>query len=464
MQRILSISGLRGVIGDGLDPLFLTEFAMAFGTLADGGTVILSRDGRSTGEMVRHAVVAGLLATGCKVLDAGIATTPTCGVLVRHHNAFGGLQITASHNPIQWNGLKPFSRAGAVLNAAQGEEMLRILNNKSFKLVGWERLGTVEVLNNAAAPHIERVLSLVDVAAIRSRRFKVVLDCNHGSGGVATPQLLEALGCDVTVLGGTPDGRFEHVPEPIAENLTGLSDVVKQLGADVGFAQDPDADRLAIVDETGRYIGEELTLALCADFVLATRKGPFVVNGSTSRVTADIAAKHGCPFFRSHVGEANVVTKMNDVGAVFGGEGNGGVIDPQVGFVRDSFASIAYVLNGLAAQFVVPPSGGTDRLKAELRAKLSTWAESLPQYTIVKDKIECPRERVGAACDALRSAFSDAMAQEGDGLRLDWSDRWVQVRASNTEPIIRIIAEAPSSDTARALCAQAVEIVRQAVR
>ncbi len=447
MQRILSISGLRGVIGDGLDLQFLTEYAMAFGTLADGGSVILSRDGRSTGEMVRHAVVAGLLATGCKVLDAGIATTPTCGVLVRHHNAAGGLQITASHNPIQWNGLKPFSHAGAVLNATQGEELLRILNGKSFKLVGWEKLGTVEVLDNAAAPHIDRVLSLVDVAAIRSRRFKVVLDCNHGSGGVATPQFLAALGCEVTVLGGTPDGRFEHVPEPIAENLTGLCDAVKQLGADVGFAQDPDADRLAIVDETGRYIGEELTLALCADFVLATRKGPFIVNGSTSRVTADVAAKHGCPFFRSHVGEANVVTKMNEVGAVFGGEGNGGVIDPQVGFVRDSFASMAYVLNGLA------PS-----------ATLSRWADSLPQYTIVKDKLECPRERVGAACAALRSEFGDATAQDGDGLRLDWPDRWVQVRASNTEPIIRVIAEAPTSDTAHALCARAVAIVQQAVR
>ncbi len=469
-QRILSISGLRGVIGDGLDPQFLVEFAMAFGTLADGGTVVLSRDGRSTGEMVRHAVVAGLLATGCKVLDAGIATTPTCGVLVRHHNAAGGLQITASHNPIQWNGLKPFSRAGAVLNAAQGEELLRILNSKSFKLVGWEKLGTVEVLDNAAAPHIERVLSLVDVAAIRSRRFKVVLDCNHGSGGVATPQLLDALGCEVTVLGGTPDGRFEHVPEPIAANLTGLCDAVKQLGADVGFAQDPDADRLAIVDETGRYIGEELTLALCADFVLATRKGPFVVNGSTSRVTADIAAKHGCPFFRSHVGEANVVTKMNEVGAVFGGEGNGGVIDPQVGFVRDSFASMAYVLNGLAqivAGTLRVPSvtaDGTRSVPATIRETLSAWADSLPQYTIVKDKLECARERVGAACAALRTEFSDAAAQEGDGLRLDWPDRWVQVRASNTEPIIRVIAEAPTSDTARGLCAQAIAIVQQAVR
>ncbi len=447
-QRILSISGLRGVIGNGLDPQFLTEFAMAIGTLANGGDVVLSRDGRSTGEMVRHAVISGLIATGCRVLDAGIATTPTCGVLVRHHNAAAGLQITASHNPIQWNGLKPFSRAGGVFNAAQGEELLRILDSKSFKLVGWDKLGSVEVLNDAAAPHVARVLSLVDVSAIRARRFKVVLDCNHGSGGVAAPDFLRQLGCEVIVLGGTPDGRFEHVPEPIAENLTGLCDAVRQHGADAGFAEDPDADRLAIVDNTGRYIGEELTLALCADFVLATRKGPFVVNGSTSRVTADVAAKHGCSFFRSHVGEANVVTKMNEVGAVFGGEGNGGVIDPQVGFVRDSFAAMAYVLNGLAND-----SGH----------KLSQWTDSLPQYTIVKDKLECPREHVVAACQALRAEFSDATPTEGDGLRLDWPDRWVQVRASNTEPILRIIAEAPSNAAAKGLCSQAVEAVKRAV-
>ncbi len=447
-QRILSISGLRGIIGDGLDPQYLVDFAMALGTLADGGRVVLSRDGRSSGELVRHAVISGLMATGCRVLDAGIATTPTCGVLVGHHNAAAGVQITASHNPIQWNGLKPFSRAGAVLNAIQGETLLSILTSKSFKLVGWEKLGSVEVLDDAATPHVDRVLSLVNVARIRQRRFKVVLDCNHGSGAVAAPSFLQALGCDVTVLGGTPDGRFEHVPEPLAENLTGLCDAVKRLGADVGFAEDPDADRLAIVDENGRYIGEELTLALCADFVLATRKGPFVVNGSTSRVTADVAARHGCPFFRSHVGEANVVTKMNEVGAVFGGEGNGGVIDPQVGFVRDSFTAMAYVLNGL-----VDP-----------QQRLSQWADSLPQYTIVKDKLECPREQVGLACSALKSAFCDATAQEGDGLRLDWPTCWVQVRASNTEPIIRVIAEAPSSDSAKSLCAQAVEIVKHAMR
>ncbi len=447
-QRILSISGLRGVIGDGLDPLFLVEFAMAVGTLADRGTVVVSRDGRSTGEMVRHAVVSGLLATGCRVLDAGIATTPTCGVLVRHHQAAAGLQITASHNPIPWNGLKPFSRAGAVLNAEQGAELLDILNRKAFRLASWDHLGTVEVLTDAASPHVDRVMSLINVPAIRAKKFRVVLDCNHGSGGVATPEFLRSLGCDVTVLGETPDGQFEHVPEPLAVNLTGLCDTVKRLDADAGFAQDPDADRLAIVDETGRYIGEELTLALCADFVLAKRQGPFVVNGSTSRVTADLAARHGCPFFRSHVGEANVVSKMIAVGAVLGGEGNGGVIDPQVGFVRDSFVAMGYVLNGLAET-----SG----------RKLSAWADALPQYTIIKDKLECPRERVGDACAALRRAFANADATEGDGLRLDWPDRWVQVRASNTEPIIRVIAEAPTNAAARELCLEAAIIVKRAV-
>ncbi len=446
-QRILSISGLRGVIGDGLDPEYVTRFAAALGTMVDGGTVVVSRDGRATGTMVKHAVLSGLMATGCRVLDAGIATTPTCGVLCSEHHAAGGLQITASHNPGEWNGLKPFSPEGSVFNAELGQRFVALLESGDFALRAWDKLGTVETLDDPAGPHIDRVLKLIDVDAIRGRRPKVVLDCNHGSGAVATPGFLEQLGCEVTVLGGVADGMFEHTPEPLAVNLTGLCDAVRQHGADVGFAQDPDADRLAIVDNTGRYIGVELTLALGADFVLATRKGPIVVNGSTSRVTADLAEKHGCPFHRSHVGEANVVAKMKEVGAVLGGEGNGGVIEPQVGFVRDSFVSMAYVLAGLAAG----------------NRTVAAWADSLPSYTIIKDKLTCPGERVSLACDALRAKYADARATEGDGLRLDWADRWVQVRASNTEPIIRVIAEAPDDKIARRLCAEAVDITRKAV-
>lgn len=446
-ERILSISGLRGVVGNGLTPDYLTRFAAAVGTIANKGTVVLSRDGRASGEMVRHAVIAGLISTGCRVVDAGIATTPTCGVLVTHLKAAGGIQITASHNPIPWNGLKPFSAEGSVYNREQGEQLLDVLNNEKFNYVSWDELGTLEVYENAAGPHIARVLELVDVAQIQQRKFKVVLDCNHGSGGVATPQLLEALGCEVIVLGGTPDGQFEHTPEPLKENLTGLSEAVVKHKADAGFAQDPDADRLAIVDETGRYIGEELTLALGADYVLARTPGPIVVNGSTSRVTADIAAKYSSPFFRSYVGEAHVCAKMKQETAIIGGEGNGGVIDPKVGYVRDSYVSMAYVLAGLAA------SGQT----------LSAWADSLPQYSIVKNKITCPREQVDNACKALESHFDDATASSGDGLRLDWDDRWVQVRASNTEPIIRVIAEAPHQEEAETLCNTAMEIVEKAV-
>jgi phosphomannomutase len=446
-ERILSISGLRGIVGDGLDPNFVVKFSQAFGILADRGKVVVGRDGRASGTMLKLAVQAGLESVGCQVVDAGIISTPTCGFLVRHLGAAAALEITASHNPIEWDGLKPFSRAGSVFDEAAGKRLIELLDADSLPLVRWDQLGATTDSPNAGQAHLDRVCQLVDGPAIRQRRWKVVLDCNHGAGALWGPRLLEALGCHTTILGGNPDGRFEHIPEPVKENLTGLCDAVVRHGADVGFAQDPDADRLAIVDNQGRYIGEELTLALCADYVLARTPGPVVVNGSTSRVTADVAARHACAFSRSHVGEANVVAKMREVGAVFGGEGNGGVIEPKVGYVRDSFVGMAYILAGLTTRT------GT----------LADWADSMPRYVIVKDKLTCPRDRADAACRALETRYADATASRGDGLRLDWSDRWVQVRASNTEPILRIIAEAPTHEVATALCADAVAAVREAV-
>lgn len=445
-ERILSISGLRGVVGDGLDPEYVTRFAASLGTMFEGGTIVLSRDGRSTGEMLRHAVLAGLMGSGCRVVDLGIASTPTCGVMVTALGAAGGLQLTASHNPIEWNGLKPFSPRGSVFDKALGEKLLAVLESgPNYRR--WNELGSVESVSSENCEHLQRVFKLVDVQAIRERRFKVVLDCNHGSGSVLGPGMLRDLGCDVVVLGDVADGQFEHPAEPLRENLTSLMSAVIDCGADVGFAQDPDADRLAIVDNSGRYIGEELTLGLCADHVLSRRQGPVVVNGSTSRVTADLARKYGCQFHRSHVGEANVVSKMLEVNALLGGEGNGGVIEPRVGYVRDSFVSMAYVLDGLMAR----------------KTPLAAWVDALPRYTIVKDKLHCPRERVDQACAALKANFSSAVATEGDGLRLDWPDRWVQVRASNTEPIIRVIAEAPDPEIARSLCAEAVGLANRAV-
>jgi phosphomannomutase len=446
-QPILSISGLRGVVGESLDPAYLADFACALGTQFDGGSVVLARDGRSTGPMIKQAVVAGLLATGCTVLDADITSTPSCGVLVQELRAAGGLMITASHNPIEWNGLKPFSAAGSVFDQSLGERLLDILSRRAFCLAGWNKIGSSQTIPDSAAPHLRRVLSLIEADSIRRRRASVVLDCGHGSGSILGPRLLEQLGCAVHILGGTADGLFEHAPEPLEQNLKGLCDEVKRRRADLGFAQDPDADRLAIVDDTGRYIGEELTLALCADYVLQRRPGPVVVNGSTSRTTADIAVKYGCPFHRSYVGEAHVAAKMRAVGAIIGGEGNGGLIEPRVGYVRDSFAAMAYVLAGLA----------------ESGRPLSAWVDSLPRYAIVKDKVTCRREQVAAACAALKGRYRDAAADEGDGLRLDWPDRWVQVRASNTEPIARVIAEAPSPDAARQLCSEAIGIVKAAL-
>ena len=443
--RILSISGLRGIVGDGLEPDYVARFARALGRLIGGGQVVLGSDGRPSGEMMRRAVLAGLTAEGCPVLDAGICSTPTCGFLVRQRGAAAGLQITASHNPAEWNGLKPFNAQGCVFDAEEGQRLIAVLDAIDSPSPGGVDLEPIAVSGDL---HLERVLSLADVKAIRQRGIRVVLDANHGAGAVLGPRLLEELGCDVELLGGTADGAFSHPPEPLREHLDGLCQAVVAQNADVGFAQDPDADRLAIVDDTGRYIGEELTMALAADVVLARQAGVVVVNESSSRITVDVVERYpGSSLCRAQVGEANVVAMMQARGAVLGGEGNGGVIDPRVGFVRDSFVGMTLVLEGLATG----------------HRRLSEWVDGFPVYHIVKQKAPCPAEGVSRAVAALQAEWPEATAVVGDGLRLDWPERWVQVRGSNTEPVLRVISEARAADVAASLCARAMELVQQAV-
>jgi phosphomannomutase len=434
---IVSVSGIRGIIGQGLTPAAALAYASALAAQLADGPVVLGSDGRPSGAMLKHAVLAGLLSAGRHVHDLGVAPTPTVGLAVRQLRAAGGIQITASHNPAQWNGLKLFGPDGAVLSAEEGKKIQRVFEAGAFRQAASDGLGAVNVCPHALDWHRLRVLELVDATAIRRRGLKVLVDANGGSGGPLARDLLESLGVACTVLGGAADGRFAHEPEPTAANLTEVCPQVRTAGADIGFVLDPDADRLAIIDEKGQYIGEELTLALAVWRRLSEQSGPVVVNMSTSRVVEDVAKRFSAPCQRSAVGEANVVGLMRQAGAVIGGEGNGGVIDPRVGWVRDPFIGLSLVLHLLA------DSGKT----------LGELVKDLPVYTIVKDKYTVAGAALPSLFEALVRRWPEAKANRLDGLRLDWADRWVHIRPSNTEPIVRVIAEAPQAREAEELCA-----------
>lgn len=442
-EPIISVSGLRGLIGESLSPEVAARFACAFAAKLPAGPIVISRDGRTTGRMLADSVRASLCAIGRDVLDADIAATPTTGVLVRHHQAAGGIQISASHNPPPYNGLKLFNAGGQVISAEDGLQVIERFRSRTTWWVPYDQIGTVTVLAVTSQQHLDLVLATVNVARIRDRRLRVLLDSNAGAGSILGKLLLEALGCECKILGVIPNGHFEHPPEPTAENLEAVRTHVTQFRADVGFCQDPDADRLAVIDERGRYIGEEFTLALCLDHVLRQLRGPIVTNCATSRMAADLGERYGSPLTRSAVGEANVVGAMQKISAVFGGEGNGGPIDPRVGFVRDSFVGMALILDAIA----------------ERRVSISQMADALPQYSIRKDKTTLSAEKVAPALDALEKHFKEASASRLDGLRLDWPDRWLLVRASNTEPIVRIIAEAPTEHGAKQLCSDAAKVI-----
>jgi phosphomannomutase len=442
-EPIITVSGLRGIVGETLTPDVAVRYVTAFAAIAPPGDILIGRDSRPSGNMLSRAIQAGLQALGRNTIDGGILATPTVGVQIMACRAAGGIQITASHNPSPYNGLKLFSAQGRVIPSGLGQQVLERYRTAKSDRVSHDKLGAGSCCDDAVSAHLSAVLETVDVERIRRRRFRVVLDSNHGAGGPLGRRLLDELGCNPTIIGEEPNGQFLHTPEPIAENLAGVLNAVPDAGADIGFCQDPDADRLGIIDETGRYIGEEYTMALCADHVLRHRKGPIVTNCSSSRMSQDLADKYGVPFYRSAVGEANVVDAMLAHNAIFGGEGNGGPIDPRVVLVRDSFAGMALILDALA--------------KREM--KISRLADELPHYEIVKTKIALPPEKIPAALDALERHFSDADADRLDGLRLDWPRRWLLVRGSNTEPIVRAVAEAPTAAEAAKLCKSSAEVL-----
>ena len=445
LRCVVSVSGIRGIIGDTLNIDEILRVAAAYGmAIAPGGTVVMGRDSRPTGPLVAQAVAAGLRAVGCRVIDIGLVPTPTVPIMIGELKAQGGIQISASHNPAEWNALKLFSGEGRNVDQAQLDVVLAAYATAPT----WQRFagcGGFRTIDTALDVHLERILKVVDAELIRRANFRVVIDSVNGAGSAIGPKLLAALGCRVVPLYTRPDQLFPRDPEPTAHNVRHLGGVVRAMDADVGFVQDPDADRLAIVDDRGTYLGEEYTLVLCAAARLAaehlagTTNMVVCTNLSTSRMLEDVAARFNARVVRSKVGEAHVVSAMQAEHAVIGGEGNGGIIDPRVVWGRDSQIGMALVLEYMA------------------RAKqpLSEVVNTIPRYAIHKEKIGIDRAGVTRAIDLVRvhPLAQGAELISMDGLKLVWPDRWVHLRASGTEPVSRVIAEAPTAEAARELCA-----------
>jgi phosphomannomutase len=461
---MVSVSGMRGIVGKDLTPELVARHAAALGAWAAAAgkpLVVLGRDARTSGAMFAHAAISGIMSVGCDVIDLGIVPTPTTQLAVEHHGAGAGLILTASHNPIEWNALKLVGPDGVFLDAAAGAAV-RALAETGPGRAGWAELGKLHGDPNAIQRHLDLVLALpeVDVALIRRARFTVALDCVRGAGGTVIPALLERLGCTVVGINLETDGLFPREPEPIPENLSELAELVRSSGAHIGMAVDPDVDRLALVDERGHPIGEDYTLAFAVRAVLGRADGrssgqadgnagaparlppdrptalpPVVVaNLSTSLVVEDAARSGGARFLRAPVGEANVAQTIKDEGAIIGGEGNGGVILPALHIGRDAPLGVALILQYLALE----------------NSPVSVLVAAAPRYRIVKAKV--PRGAdLQAAYKALKTRFPAASADERDGLRLAWPDRWVHLRPSGTEPVIRIIAEAPTEAGALSL-------------
>jgi phosphomannomutase len=453
---MLSVSGLRGLVGKSLTPPLAARYAAAFGQWLKSRHpeedptphVMLGRDSRPSGQMLELAAASGLISVGCRVTTLGIVTTPGVAIMTEHLHADGGMVITASHNPILWNGIKALRPDGVAPPPDQAQQIIDCFKADDVTYAPVERLAPLGHDETTHHVHIDRVLRHIDVDAIRKRQLKVVVDSVHGAGGNAAAMLMDRLGIQLIHVHAQPTGLFPHPPEPTRENLVGLCEAVQKHHADLGFAQDPDADRLAIIDDQGRYIGEEYTLALASLHVLNNRDQPqnavLVANLSTSRMIDDIAHKAGAQVIRTPVGEANVAATIRDHSAVIGGEGNGGVIWPQVIHVRDSIVGMSLVLE----------------LLAHRRLPLSQIALEIPRYAIVKDKVNIKANAADAYIEKLKSHFSSQKIDTQDGVRIDWPDKWIHVRSSNTEPILRIIAEADTEEHARLLVNQARDLLK----
>jgi len=447
---MVSVSGIRGRVGAGFTPELAAGIAAAFGAFVSEGrraTICVGRDSRTSGPMISRAVTAGLESVGVRVVDLGIVPTPTLLMAVRDCRAAGGIGVTASHNPAEWNALKLVSEEGIFLDSERSSAFRAYLADEDPLRASWDALGSLETDGGAWARHLERILALphIDAEAIRARGLRVALDCVHGAGGPVVGELLERLGCECIGIGMEPDGRFPRDPEPTAANLTALADLVLESGADIGLAIDPDADRLSLVDERGQPLGEDLTLALAAETVLARTPGPVVTNLSTSQVVEDVAAAHGVPCYRAPVGEVNVARRMQAEGAVVGGEGNGGVILPALHHTRDAPLAAALVL-----QHLTDHAGPVSEV-------VGRW----PTYRIVKRKVSFPRPALPSGYAALEAALGAESKDQADGLRLGWSSRkaWLHVRPSGTEPVVRLIAESPGEDEAEDLVERAASIL-----
>ena len=446
---MVSVSGIRGRVGETLTPELVTAVAAAFGAFLGGeglgDTVCVGRDSRTSGPMFLRAVVAGLQSVGTRVVDVGVVPTPTLLLATQHHGAAGGIAITASHNPAEWNALKLVTGEGIFLDAELSGRFQAYLQNEDPPRVGWDRLGEVVEDGAAWSRHLAAILGLpeLDLQGLRARAFHVALDCVHGAGGMVMPQLLEHLGCRVSAIGIEPDGHFPRDPEPTATNLSVLGQLVRESGAELGLAVDPDVDRLSLVDERGQPVGEDLTLALAAAVVLRRTPGLVVTNLSTSRVIEDVATAFGGRVLRAAVGEVNVARRMQAEGAVIGGEGNGGVIHPRLQHTRDAPAAAALILQHLLDE------------DNALSAAVSRW----PSYVIVKEKVSFPRSALPDAYRALTEGLAPEETDTSDGLRLAWPSKraWLHVRPSGTEPVVRLIAEAPEAAAAHALVRAAAE-------